>query len=125
MAQTRQREDERKSVQDIVATGDRKLRDLYQMETTNQKWAAAKQLELEKFVVVPQMEAINAIPTEFDVRCRSSMCRIVADFPSRTAADDWSTLYMTNNGGLLPRASLNTTAQADGSVRLEILGTTM
>ncbi len=113
------------AVAKVVSDGKQNLQAEFQGQRVNTAWARAKETELEKRVVDPQMEAISAIPTAFDVECRSSACRIVAEFPNRSAADDWLTLYLTTNGGLLPRVSFNQTPQPDGSIKLEVLGSTM
>lgn len=108
----------------VVAAGKRTLETAFASEKPNPAWASAKERELEGFVVNPQMESINALPSRFEVQCKSVTCRIEADFPTTTALDDWTTLFLTNNGGTLPRTSMTRIQQPDGTVRLIMLGST-
>ena len=119
------REAQRTETRALVAAGQRNLESAFRTEETNPAWARGKEQELERHVVNPQMDALNAIPTDFEVECKAKTCRIEAEFATPSAADDWATLYLTNNGGLLPRASLNKVRQPDGTVRLVLLGSTI
>lgn len=118
--------EERKASQDgakaVIDSGRRLLQQRFDSEQPDAAWARRKEAELESRVIDPQMDAINAIPTSFKVECRSATCRIVADFASRSAAEDWLTLYLTTNGGLLKQASFDQAQQPDGTVRMQILG---
>lgn len=120
-AERRQRQSQANA---IVDTGRRNLESEFASESLDPVWSRAKETELEKFVLDPQMEAIGAIPTAFTVACKSSVCRIVAAFPSKTAAEDWTSLYVINNGGLLSRVSYNHVLQPDGTMQLELIGST-
>ncbi len=119
------RDAQRDQTRAVVAAGKQNLESAFRSEKTNPTWARGKELELERYVVNPQMDSLNAIPTEFDVECKSSTCRIEAEFASPSAADDWATLYLTNNGGLLPRSTLSKVRQPDGTVKLVMVGSTI
>lgn len=120
-----EREAQRSSTRAAVAAGQQNLEAAFRSEQPNATWARGKEMELERYVVNPQMDAINAVPTDFDVECKARTCRIQAEFASASAADDWAMLYLTNNGGLLPRSSLSKTVQPDGTVKLVMLGSTI
>jgi hypothetical protein len=50
------------------------------------------------------------------------MCQLSADFPTRVAADDWFTLYLTNTGTDLYNASYQATLNDDGTTHVEVYG---
>lgn len=113
---------EREQVDKIVEAGRNKLFAQYQSERVDGRWALAKEQTLTRLSTSAQIEALNARPKTIDVHCRSSVCRISADFPNRLAAEDWFTLYTTNVGNELPNASLQQTANPDGTMHVEIYG---
>jgi hypothetical protein len=117
-----QRAQEREAVQAIVAAGRQKLGSRYTQETIDASWADAKQVELAQFASSQQISEIHAEPKNLAIDCRRTVCHITADFPSRTASQDWATLYLTGAGSRIANASLDTVANSDGSVRLEIYG---
>ena len=110
------------SVTKLVEAGKEKLRTHYENERVDASWASRKQQVLEPLSVSPQIEQINAQPLSFTANCRTSVCLIGADFPSRVAADDWFTLYTLNTGPEMTNASSERTINADGSVHLQIYG---
>lgn len=120
-----QREEQRDMSRKVVAAGRQNLESRFRSEKPNPGWARAKEAELERYVVNPQMDAIDAVPTDFNVECKASTCRIEAEFANPSAADDWATLYLTNNGGTLPRSSLTKVRQPDGTVKLVMVGSTI
>lgn len=117
-----EREAERKSMEQLVATGRNKLVTRYESETIDQAWASTKRVELAEFSTSAQMEAIGAQPGNLSIDCRRTTCRVGADFPSRSVAEDWSTLYLSSLGSRLPNASLQTSANPDGSTHIDIYG---
>jgi hypothetical protein len=104
----------------IVAAGRKKVVGRYESETIDSAWANATRQELLKFSLSDQIRATQSEPSGLNIDCRRTTCRIEADFPSITAADDWSTLYLTDAGSRLPNASLQKSYNADGSVHLTI-----
>lgn len=116
------RAQERKEIDRLAATGQRKLVGQYQREPVDHAWATAMTAELTSLATSEQIQAIQAEPGNLKVDCRSSVCRIGADFPNRTSADDWSTLYLTGLSAKLPRASMRASTNPDGSVHLEMYG---
>lgn len=117
-----EREAERKSMDQLVTAGRNKLVTRYESETIDQAWASTKRVELAEFSTSAQMEAIGAQPDNLSIDCRRSTCRIGADFPSRSVAEDWSTLYLASLGSRLPNASLQTSVNSDGSTHIDIYG---
>ena len=112
------------AVSKLVAAGKQKLLSRYDSEPVDAAWAARKEQALERLSVSPLIEQVNAEPLSFSARCRSSVCLIGADFPSRLAADDWFTLYTLNAGQEMSNASSESTVNPDGSVHLQIYGLT-
>ena len=113
---------QRASVQRVVAAGREKIVGRYQSEGIDASWSSATRQALmaPALTASDQIRATHSEPSDLAVDCRSTTCRITADFPTMVAADDWSTLYITGAGDQLPNASLSKSANADGSVHLEI-----
>ena len=116
------REEARKSVDAIVEAGRNKLVSRYRDETLDASWAEAKQVELAGFGTSQQIQDIHAEPRNLAIDCRRTVCRIDADFASRSVAQDWATLYLTGAGSRLSSASLETIPNPDGSFRMQIHG---
>lgn len=112
------------AVSKLVEAGKQKLLSRYNSEPVDAAWAARKEQALERLSVSPLIEQVNAEPLSFSARCRSSVCLIGADFPSRLAADDWFTLYTMNAGQEMSNASSESSVNPDGSVHLQIYGLT-
>ena len=117
-----QRAAEKREVNKVVAAGRSKLVGAYEAENVDQGWAGAKQQALEALQSNEQIEQLNARPVAFDVACRSSTCRVQADFASRLAADDWLTLYLLNAGTELSNSSFRRTDYPDGTASIELYG---
>lgn len=105
-----------------LAAGRNKLISQYQNEKVNAGWAAPREQSLTANAVSPQIEQLGAQPKNLAAHCRSTTCQITADFPTRTAADDWVTLYLTDSVTALSRSSYQTTANPDGSIHVELYG---
>ena len=110
------------SVNALVDAGEQKLRSRYESERVDAAWASRKQQALERLSISPQIEQLNAQPLSIDAQCRTSVCLINADFPSRVAATDWHTLYTLNAGPEMSNASMRSTVNPDGSVHLQMYG---
>jgi hypothetical protein len=104
----------------IVAAGRKKIAGRYESEPIDSPWANATRQELMEYSLSDQIRATHSEPSNLNIDCRRTTCRIDADFPNATAADDWSTLYLTGAGSRLPNASLQKSDNADGSVHLTI-----
>jgi hypothetical protein len=106
----------------VAEAGEQKLRTRYQTEAIDANWAASKQQALEGLSVSPQIEQVKAQPLAMVANCRTTVCLIDADFPSRTAAEDWFTLYTLNAGGQMSQSSSRNSMNPDGTVHLQIYG---
>ena len=106
----------------VNAAGREKIVGRYESETIDPAWSNATRQALmaPSLAASDQIRATHSEPSGLAVDCRSTTCRITADFPNRIAADDWSTFYLTGAGDRLPNATLRKTTNPDGSVRLEI-----
>lgn len=91
-------------------------------EKTDTAWASAHERSLASLQDSGPIRDAGAEAQNFQAECRSSMCRIQADFPNRSAAEDWLQLYTAGLGNNLPVVTAHKTANPDGSVRLEIYG---
>ena len=110
--------EKKQAVREIVAAGRAKLVGLYQAESTDAAWANAKELELMGYQTSAQIEAAGAKPSNLAIDCKRTTCRLEADFPSRSAAEDWITLFSTESGGKLSRAIVDYEPMAGGGVHL-------
>jgi hypothetical protein len=107
---------------EIAKVGRDTLRGRYQVEQVDPGWAMAKEQTLARLSASGQIEQMAVGPTRFRADCRSTVCRIHADFPDRRAADDWHTLYTLAVGVEMPNVSMQRTHNPDGSVRVELYG---
>ena len=116
------RAQQRAAVNRVNAAGREKIVGRYESETIDPAWSNATRQALmaPSLAASDQIRATHSEPSGLAVDCRSTTCRITADFPNRIAADDWSTFYLTGAGDRLPNATLRKTTNPDGSVRLEI-----
>lgn len=106
----------------VVDAGRNKLVARYQNEKIDGGWATAREQSLIAHAVNPQIQEMGADPKNLTAHCRSSTCQLSADFPSRVAADDWFTLYLTNTGTDLFNASYQTTINDDGTTHVVVYG---
>jgi hypothetical protein len=119
------RAQQRAAAERVVTAGRNKIVGKYESEAIDPAWSNTTRQALisPALTASDQIRATHSEPSNLAVDCRSTTCRITADFPTTVAADDWSTLYITGAGDRLPNASLQKTANADGSVHLEIYAT--
>lgn len=94
----------------------------YAAEPVDAAWAAVKEARLLAASVSDEIRRTNAVPENYRASCRSTVCRIGADFPDRGAAEDWLTLFSTGTGGELPNEAYIVTQDPDGGIHLEIMG---
>lgn len=106
----------------LAEAGKQKLQSRYEGERVDVAWAAAKQQVLERLSVSPQITQLGAQPLAIQAHCRTSVCRIEADFATRVAADDWHTLYTLNAGTEMSNSSATGSLNPDGTVHLQIYG---
>lgn len=85
-------------------------------------WSVAHEKDLASLQDSGPMHDAGTKAENFRADCRSSMCRIQADFPNQTMAADWLQLYMSSVGDNLPVATAHQIRNPDGSVRVEIYG---
>lgn len=113
---------QRAAVARINAAGREKIVGRYESENIDPAWSNATRQALmaPSLAASDQIRATHSEPSGLAVDCRSTTCRVTADFPNRIAADDWSTFYLTGAGDRLPNATLRKTTNTDGSVRVEI-----
>jgi hypothetical protein len=94
----------------------------FSAEKADPKWSAAHEQELGSLQDSGAMRDAGVKAQNFSASCKTTMCRISADLPSQSAAEDWLQLYMAGVGDSLPVATAHKTVNPDGSVRVEIYG---
>ena len=85
-------------------------------------WASAKEAVIREANTGEQIAQLQAFPRQLSVQCKSSTCRVEADFQTRTQAEDWLTLFSLGLGSQLPQTAFNRIVAPDGSVRIVLLG---
>jgi hypothetical protein len=95
---------------------------LYRSEKTDPAWAAAKERELLPLTQVTQIQQMNAVPKQLDIDCKTSSCRVQADFDSSGAANDWATVFTASLGTSMPTGTVQQVTNPDGSVTIEVYG---
>ena len=91
-------------------------------EQVDPTWAPAKVTELDGIAADPAFTDAGVVPTNLDIDCRSSMCRINGQFDDPGKAEDWIMLYTASVGGALPNTVISRTRNPDGTMRVEIYG---
>jgi|SRR5687768_682858 len=112
--------DKRKLAQQQVDRTQAAFAARYSNEPVDAAWAGAKEAELLGLGVSDPMRQMGAEPQNMAVDCKSSMCRITADFASMSKGDDWFALYMNNVGDKVPVASYKYVQNADGTVSINV-----
>lgn len=100
----------------------RALAGRYAAEPVDPTWASAKEAKLLAASTSDEIRRANAQPRNYTATCRSSVCKIGADFDNRGALEDWLTLFSTGLGSEVPNESYRVTTNPDGSLHLEIMG---
>jgi len=95
---------------------------LYRSEKTDPAWASAKERELLPLTQVAQIQQMNAVPKQLDIDCKTSSCRIQADFDGSGTANDWATVFTASLGSSMPTGTVQQTTNPDGSVTIEVYG---
>jgi hypothetical protein len=106
----------------IATAGRDKLHVRFTSEQTDAGWSLATEQALARMSTSPQIEELGAKPLSFNARCRTTICVIHADFPTRRTAEDWFTLYTLNSGAQMSNVSVQTLTNPNGSIRLELYG---
>jgi len=94
----------------------------YAAEPVDAAWAGAKEAKLLAASASDEIRRIDALPANYRASCRSTVCRIGADFPNRGAVQDWLTLFSTGVGAELPNEAYVVSQNPDGSFHLEVMG---
>lgn len=83
------------------------------------RWSAQTEATATRLITDPVMAGFHA-PTDVDLRCASTMCRMVLTFDSFGAASDWATYYPTGMARELPVIQSLPFTLADGRVELRM-----
>lgn len=82
--------------------------------------AASLELSMLKSMADPALIGDGIAPGDPQVKCHRNSCRISADFNSSDDASSWAVNYVTLRGGTLSTSQPTMTANADGSVHLQL-----
>jgi hypothetical protein len=94
----------------------------YENESVDPPWSAVKEATLLRASTSTQITELGAEPGNLGIDCKSSVCRVTADFSNSSLAEDWVTLFMLNAGSEMPRAVFDYSNNPDRSVHVVILG---
>lgn len=96
--------------------------DRYAHEQVDARWAGRTEATMLQASRSAQVLELGAEPHALEIDCRTSMCRVQADFASQSSAEDWFTLFSTNLGREMPKASFLYSRNDDGSARVLAYG---
>lgn len=96
--------------------------DRYAHEQVDARWAGTKEATMLEAGRSGQILELGAEPHALDIDCRTSMCRIRADFATQSSAEDWFTLFATTLGREMPKATFRYSRNEDGSARVLAYG---
>ncbi len=115
--QAAQRESQRKAKSQHLA-----LQARFAAEHVDPGWAAAQHSTLLEASGAGQIAGLHAQPEHFDVDCKSTTCRVEADFFRHSAAQDWLTLFLMNAGASMYKETYAYSTNPDGTSRVTIYG---
>jgi hypothetical protein len=95
---------------------------LYQSEKTNPAWATTKERELLPLTQATQIQQMNAVPKQLDIDCKTSSCRVAAEFDNAGAANDWATVFTASLGSSMPTGTVQQVSRPDGTITIEVYG---
>ena len=94
----------------------------YAAERPDPAWAPAKIGELTAIAERPEFAEAGAKPASLGIDCRSTMCRLEAQFANQAQAENWIRMYTSSIGGAMPNSVVSRRNNPDGSVGVEIHG---
>lgn len=94
----------------------------YAGEHADPAWAGHKEAAMLAASKSDQITQLHAEPQSLDISCKTSMCRIEANFATRGLALDWFTLFSINVGGEMPNSTFQYSTNQDGSWRITVYG---
>lgn len=86
-------------------------------------WSAQAETELTTLARGDWVSEAGGGPARLVVDCRSTRCRIEADFVRRSQAEDWSELFLTQAGGTIYRSQTVLIPRTDGGAELRLYST--
>ena len=93
----------------------------FRTEPVAPAWANSTELAVVDALRSDEAKATGvATPSEFDVQCRSSLCRIDATYPDDGSAGDAMTVLAMDVSDKLPRMHRRTIYKPDGTVQLHV-----
>lgn len=94
----------------------------YAQESVDASWASAKEAKMLEASKSGEISQLNAEPGDLNIDCKTSLCKIQANFASHGQAEDWLTLFSTTLGGEMPKASFQYLSNPDGTTEVVIYG---
>jgi hypothetical protein len=110
----------RKEVQVRVDRTQAAFASRHRSEAVDPAWSNAKEAELTRLATSDQIKQLGVDARDLNIDCRTSMCRITANFDSTAAGDDWIVLYMNNVAQQVPAASYKYIRNPDGTVTINV-----
>lgn len=92
----------------------------HQAESRDPVWAAKTEQAYGEIAESKPMQDVGVTPKNLQADCRSSTCRITADFGNAGNAQDWATFFLTSSGGLARQAKVIVVPNADGTSQVRI-----
>ncbi|MBC7988934.1 MAG: hypothetical protein H7Y19_05055 [Luteimonas sp.] len=101
----------------------RQLDAQHRAERVDRAWSAQAENELTRLARGDWVAEAGGGPTEFAVDCRSTSCRVDAQFVRQSQAYDWGELFLTQAGGTIYRSQIVVIPRAEGGAQLQVYST--
>lgn len=90
-------------------------------QSVNSSWARAKEDEVRKIVEADDFDAYGVRPKDFQIECRSSLCKVTATFPSQDKAEDWMRAFTLKTAQGFSGGATQTVKQPNGEATVRII----
>lgn len=109
-----------------LAERDRKMaafEQSHRAEPVDAAWATKAKTDLDAIVTSDAMQNSGIKPADYSADCRSSTCRVAAQFKSSGDAEDWGTFYLASSGKTIRQAKMTVVQNPAGGAEVRIYGT--
>lgn len=91
-------------------------------QDVNPSWAAAKSREIQQLAASDDIKSAGAKPpVEMKVECRSSLCKVTAEFASNSDAQDWVEIFSLTSGKAFSGGATSVKTLPDGTAELTVI----
>lgn len=109
----------------VLADRDKQMAEFersHRAEPIDATWAAQARSDLGAIVESEALKTSGIEPSDYTADCRSSTCRISANFTSSGNAEDWGTFFLASSGKTLRQAKMTIIQNPQGGAEVRIYG---